>query len=429
MKKLCLIFLFLSFILFDTSAQSYIKYQNNPVIDTLSTTDPNQMWTRWKTDPYVIHWDNDSLRMYYGTNNYGVQTQIGTAISKDGNNWIEKTDSPVLMTGPVGSWDELDVETPGVIYIPSNPDSMRYMLYYSGSQHDSIILGSSNSGLYPIEIYQIGLAYSNDGINFIKYNDPINDINPLYQNSDPVIRIPYTLGGMPDTINYLFSSVAEPSIMYDSISNTFKIWYIGLGCSNPNCIGISDFRYRILYSESLDGINWSPPVLSLDIGSIGDFDSKLIYAPHVIKIGDDYWMFYGGNTFISGTFSLFSQEIGLAISTNGINFTKISNNPIITNGSNGTWDYLGTNYPSSIIYKDTLRIYYSGMQDSLFNFTPNIGYAYLDSTFTSVYLNNNLNNQLIKVIDILGRESNQKRNIPLFYIYNDGTVEKKIIIE
>ena len=140
-------------------------------------------------------------------------------------------------------------------------------------------------------------------------------------------------------------------------------------------------------------------------------------------------MFYGGNTFISGTFSLFSREIGLAISTNGINFTKISNNPIITNGSNGTWDYLGTNFPSSIIYKDTLRIYYSGMQDSLFNFTPNIGYAYLDSTFTSVYLNNNLNNQLIKVIDILGRESNQQRNIPLFYIYDDGTVEKKIILE
>ena len=100
-----------------------------------------------------------------------------------------------------------------------------------------------------------------------------------------------------------------------------------------------------------------------------------------------------------------------------------------TNGANGSWDHLGTNYPSSIIYKDTLRIYYSGMQDSLFNFTPNIGYVYLDSTFTSVYLNNNLNNQLIKVIDILGRESNQKRNIPLFYIYDDGTVEKKIIIE
>ena len=39
------------------------------------------------------------------------------------------------------------------------------------------------------------------------------------------------------------------------------------------------------------------------------------------------------------------------------------------------------------------------------------------------------NKELLKTIDILGREVNEKRNTPLFYIYNDGTVEKKIIIE
>ncbi len=36
---------------------------------------------------------------------------------------------------------------------------------------------------------------------------------------------------------------------------------------------------------------------------------------------------------------------------------------------------------------------------------------------------------LLKITDILGREVNENRNTPLFYIYNDGTVEKKIIIE
>ena len=36
--------------------------------------------------------------------------------------------------------------------------------------------------------------------------------------------------------------------------------------------------------------------------------------------------------------------------------------------------------------------------------------------------------QIIKVIDILGRETIQT-NQPLFYIYDDGTVEKKIIID
>jgi len=40
----------------------------------------------------------------------------------------------------------------------------------------------------------------------------------------------------------------------------------------------------------------------------------------------------------------------------------------------------------------------------------------------------NTNKELLKVTDILGREKNQI-NQPLFYIYDDGTVEKKIVIE
>ena len=39
------------------------------------------------------------------------------------------------------------------------------------------------------------------------------------------------------------------------------------------------------------------------------------------------------------------------------------------------------------------------------------------------------NKELIKVINILGRETKGTKNEPLFYIYDDGTVEKKIIIE
>ena len=36
---------------------------------------------------------------------------------------------------------------------------------------------------------------------------------------------------------------------------------------------------------------------------------------------------------------------------------------------------------------------------------------------------------LLKVCDVLGRESRISYNKPLFFIYSDGTVEKKIIIE
>ena len=42
-------------------------------------------------------------------------------------------------------------------------------------------------------------------------------------------------------------------------------------------------------------------------------------------------------------------------------------------------------------------------------------------------INNNRN--LVKIIDVLGRELNGSRNQLLFYIFNDGTVEKRIIIK
>ncbi len=37
--------------------------------------------------------------------------------------------------------------------------------------------------------------------------------------------------------------------------------------------------------------------------------------------------------------------------------------------------------------------------------------------------------KLVKVVDVLGRETKGIKNAPMFYIYNDGSVEKKMIIE
>ena len=37
--------------------------------------------------------------------------------------------------------------------------------------------------------------------------------------------------------------------------------------------------------------------------------------------------------------------------------------------------------------------------------------------------------KLLKIVDVLGKETPYKKNTLLFYLYNDGTVEKKIVVE
>ena len=44
-------------------------------------------------------------------------------------------------------------------------------------------------------------------------------------------------------------------------------------------------------------------------------------------------------------------------------------------------------------------------------------------------LPNNENKKLLKIVDVLGRNTAYKKNTTLFYLYDDGTVEKKIIVE
>jgi len=42
---------------------------------------------------------------------------------------------------------------------------------------------------------------------------------------------------------------------------------------------------------------------------------------------------------------------------------------------------------------------------------------------------NNTSKTLIKITDVLGQDTKEKANTTLFYIYDDGTVQKRIIIE
>jgi len=65
--------------------------------------------------------------------------------------------------------------------------------------------------------------------------------------------------------------------------------------------------------------------------------------------------------------------------------------------------------------------------DNGVSFSTNCNYANPCNTSSAIQ-EHTTNNELLKVTDILGRET-KNTNQPLLYIYDDGTVEKRIVIE
>ena len=53
----------------------------------------------------------------------------------------------------------------------------------------------------------------------------------------------------------------------------------------------------------------------------------------------------------------------------------------------------------------------------------------VDAVISTIHNLENSNKNLIKLVDILGRETKPKTNTPLFYMYDDGSVEKRMVFE
>jgi len=70
---------------------------------------------------------------------------------------------------------------------------------------------------------------------------------------------------------------------------------------------------------------------------------------------------------------------------------------------------------------------WNGSFDSFVTFSTNCNYTNPCNSSTAIQ-EHSRNKELLKVTDLLGRETKQT-NQPLFYIYDDGTVEKRIVIE
>jgi beta-1,2-mannobiose phosphorylase / 1,2-beta-oligomannan phosphorylase len=144
----------------------------------------------------------------------------------------------------------------------------------------------------------------------------------------------------PSGSYYETHGVGQANVLF--LNGTYKMWYLGdAGGSH---------KY-VMYAESNDGINWTRPYPNpvLSPGEIGSWDDLAVHPGTVIYEDGNYYMFYSGWSDPSGRW-----DIGFAESVDGINWTKYPE-PVLM-GTSG-WEYqIG---PSSIIKIDsTYYLYY-----------------------------------------------------------------------
>ncbi|MCS7253111.1 MAG: hypothetical protein RMK18_02930 [Armatimonadota bacterium] len=106
---------------------------------------------------------------------------------------------------------------------------------------------------------------------------------------------------------------------------------------------------------SEDGIHWEKhngnPVLTPTEGS---FDELGFEAGCLLKLGDEYWLYY------SGFAADGKLRIGLAFSNDLVNWRKFDSNPIVDPGTHESWDCDGVAFPSVIRMRHEWLMLYSG---------------------------------------------------------------------
>jgi hypothetical protein len=130
-------------------------------------------------------------------------------------------------------------------------------------------------------------------------------------------------------------------------------------------------------------------------------------------------IYNGYNYFLNYPYVAFTIDAnGDTIQSGNINLFGANN--LVT-----TWYNYSISNVISPAYPLTMYFVYS--DGSLVTDTCILTYNSTPTAITDI--NISINRKLIRIVDVLGRKNKGTRNEPLFYIYDDGTVEKQIIIE
>ena len=202
---------------------SFMKFAGNPVL----APDDSGL-DAFTSGPGRILIDDSVWVMYYNGQElagFSPGRSVGRATASVPTGPWKRNETPVLSSGSKGEWDA------GFI-IPCS------MLKLNNSRYSMYFLGGTEITSW--RDFYIGLATSEDGINWKKYNDPSTTQHP-FAESDPVLKNGNT-GDWDEAYLWIADVTHSPE--------GFRMYYTGAG------LEAYDNELAIGYAESKDGIHW-----------------------------------------------------------------------------------------------------------------------------------------------------------------------------
>jgi hypothetical protein len=288
-------------------------YSENPIIkpegDGLDNKSIRGFAPMIDAKGYMVVEDSHYIGYYMGYG-YGVEEARIFRTVSNGLNRVDWEDGIlVLDQGVEGEWDDTTAATGNVIKLSEG----NYVMNYVGK----------NSSNY----YGIGLAFSDDGINWEKYeNNPILDENDFF-GQDGV-------------------TLVKPSIPYMIKLSDGRYWLAveGVDHSNP---GWGNFNIYFAMSDNLydwETMNGGQATFSPENGS---WDSSHVANPKMIEVEPgEYLMTYNGEH-EEGHHRLF---LGAAYSNDLVNWERYSKNPFFS----GVNEFDNMRIEDPVVIKDDL---------------------------------------------------------------------------
>jgi len=284
---------------------------------------------------------------------------------------------------------------------------------YLGSLTSYPDQGTNHSGWKKDSIYL--MADENGGLSLkvIDVSD-LNNLQVIALFNSGVLPSPAVPHNLIIQDNFVYVSYYCDGLQVFDISNP----------NNPIKAGYYD-TYPSIYCSGFKG-NWGvDPLLPSGIILVSDVQSGLFvlefdYSPQSICEGDSILF---DTSFVS------NQDLYLTNTLDSMGYVDILVMDLSIDSNSYSIQNISISYSDSIFVGGSYQSTEGTYTDTFLNQN---GCDSIVTTNLTIIISSiseyNTDKKLLKIVDVLGRETKFKRNTTLFYIFDDGTVEKRMVI-